>query len=194
MLSAYMVLSFYNFHERSEFTSTLTSTLTSETSVIMNSTFACFTSLKQSCFLTSEKSIYHQWEINLSPVRNQFITSEKKGRDVWQLDGTLFMHRANSRDLIQNLPQICHIYHNLQQICHTYIHLYIITIMHFCGRLADFSGKNLCVRVRAKHLCETWIMNCFTTTDWTDQCNLQFDNLQFTIYLTWIRRKIIIGN
>jgi len=33
MLSAYMVLSFYNFHERSEFTSTLTSTLTSETSV-----------------------------------------------------------------------------------------------------------------------------------------------------------------
>ena len=35
MLSAYMVLSFYNFHERSEFTSTLTSTLTSETSVII---------------------------------------------------------------------------------------------------------------------------------------------------------------
>ena len=69
MLSAYMVLSFYNFHERSEFNSTLTSTLTSETSVIMNSTLACFTSHKQSCFLTcekafvtSEKSIYHQWE------------------------------------------------------------------------------------------------------------------------------------
>ena len=31
MLSAYMVLSFYNFYERSEFTSILTSTLTSET-------------------------------------------------------------------------------------------------------------------------------------------------------------------
>ena len=34
MLAAYMVLSFYNFHERSEFTSIFTSTLTSETSVI----------------------------------------------------------------------------------------------------------------------------------------------------------------
>ncbi len=33
-LAAYMVLSFYNFHERSEFTSIFTSTLTSETSVI----------------------------------------------------------------------------------------------------------------------------------------------------------------
>ena len=33
MLAAYMVLSFYNFHERSEFTSIFTSTLTSETSV-----------------------------------------------------------------------------------------------------------------------------------------------------------------
>ena len=33
MLSAYMVLSFYNFHERSEFTSIFTSALISETSV-----------------------------------------------------------------------------------------------------------------------------------------------------------------
>ena len=33
VLSAYMVLSFYNFHERSELTSILTSILTSETSV-----------------------------------------------------------------------------------------------------------------------------------------------------------------
>ena len=37
----------------------------------MNSTFACFTSLKQSCFLTSEKSIYHLWEINLSLVKKR---------------------------------------------------------------------------------------------------------------------------
>ena len=35
MLAAYMVLSFYNFHERSEFTSIFTSTLTSETSVML---------------------------------------------------------------------------------------------------------------------------------------------------------------
>ena len=34
-LAAYMVLSFYNFHERSEFTSIFTSTLTSETSVTL---------------------------------------------------------------------------------------------------------------------------------------------------------------
>ena len=34
MLSDYMVLSLYNFHEHSEFTSIFTSTLTSETSVI----------------------------------------------------------------------------------------------------------------------------------------------------------------
>ena len=77
-----------------------------------------------------------------SHVRNQFITCEKKGSDEWRFDGTLFMHRPNSRDFTRNLPRICHIYHNLQQICHTYILLYIITIMHVCGRLADFSGKN----------------------------------------------------
>ncbi len=33
---AYMVLSFYNFHERSEFTSIFTSSLTSETSVTLS--------------------------------------------------------------------------------------------------------------------------------------------------------------
>ncbi len=52
------------------------------------------------------------------------------------------MRRTNSRDFTRNLPRICHIFPNLQQICHTYIHLYFITIMYICGRLADFSGKN----------------------------------------------------
>ena len=41
MLAAYMVLSFYNFHERSEFTSIFTSTLTSET-LALNFQFSIF--------------------------------------------------------------------------------------------------------------------------------------------------------
>ena len=120
-----------------------------------------FTSHKQSCFLTCEKSIYHLWEINLSRMRNQFITRDKKGSDVWLLDGTLSMHRPNSRDFTRNLQGICHIFHNLQQICNTYIRLYIIMIMHVCGRLADFSEKNPSVRARTREtLCKTWIINC----------------------------------
>ena len=61
---------------------------------------------------------------------------------MWQFDGTLFMRRPIFRDFTRNLPRICHIFPNLQQICHTYIHLYFITIMYICGRLADVSGKN----------------------------------------------------
>ena len=112
MLSAYMVLSLYNFHERSEFTSTLTSTLTSETSVIMNSTFACFTSLKQSCFLTCEKSIYHQWEKRTRRVAVWWnsVYAQGKFQRLYPKSATNLPHFPQSAT---NLPHIYPpVYHN----------------------------------------------------------------------------------
>ena len=150
-----------------------------KTKIIMNSTFACFTSHKQSCFLTCEKSICHQWEINLSPVRNQFITCEKKGGNSVYAQGELQRLYPKSATNLPHFPQ------SATNLPHIYPPVYH-NDNAFLWQIGRFYRGKTYIYACAKHLCETWIMNCFTTTDWTDwtdQCNLQFDNLQFTIYL-----------